>query len=68
MVIIAANRQAINSHASVIETVELLMMHLAPKQILANARVNLETDLTNEQIVRAIGGNRSENQTSRAAD
>ncbi|HEX8639383.1 MAG TPA: hypothetical protein VF692_15040, partial [Pyrinomonadaceae bacterium] len=47
-------RQAINSHPSVVETVELLTMHLAPKQILVNAHVNLKNDLTNEQIVAAI--------------
>ena len=48
---VEAIRQAINSHPGVIETVELLTMHLAPKQILVNAHVNLKNDLTNEQIV-----------------
>ena len=30
-------------------------MLLAPKQILVNAHVNLKNELTNEQIVQAIG-------------
>jgi divalent metal cation (Fe/Co/Zn/Cd) transporter len=41
-------------HHSVIETVELLTMHPAPKQIPVNAHVNLKNDLTNEQIIHAI--------------
>ncbi len=49
-----AIRNVINSHPGVVETVELLTMHLAPKQILVNAHVNLKNDLTNEQIVTAI--------------
>ena len=51
---VEAIRQAINNHPSVVETVELLTMHLAPKQILVNAHVNLKDELTNEEIVRAI--------------
>ncbi len=47
-------RQAINSHESVVEVVELLTMHLAPKQILVNAHINMKDDLTNEQIVKSI--------------
>ena len=47
-------RQAIESHKSVNEVVELLTMHLAPKQILVNAHINLKNELTNEQIVNCI--------------
>ncbi len=47
-------RQAIESHSSVNEVVELLTMHLAPKQILVNAHINLKNELTNEQIVNCI--------------
>ena len=52
--VVEAIRQAINSHPGVNKTIELLTMHLAPKQILVNAHVNLKDDLTNEQIVKAI--------------
>ena len=51
---VEAIRQSINSHSNVVETVELLTMHLAPKQILVNAHVNLKNELTNEEIVRTI--------------
>jgi len=51
---VEAIRQAIKSHPSVVEVVELLTMHLAPKQILVNAHVNLKNELTNEQIVKSI--------------
>lgn len=44
--------QAIQTHPNVVEVVELLTMHLAPKQILVNAHVNLRDELTNEQIVQ----------------
>ena len=47
-------RQAIILHPSVNGVVELLTMHLAPKQILVNAHINLRDDLTNEQIVKSI--------------
>ena len=47
-------RQAINSHPNVVQTVELLTMHLAPKQILVNAHVNLKNDLTTEQIIETV--------------
>ena len=47
-------RRTINSHESVVEVVELLTMHLAPKQILVNAHINMKDDLTNEQIVKSI--------------
>ncbi len=51
---VEAIRQAIKSHPSVVEVVELLTMHLAPKQILVNAHVNLRNDLTNKQIIESI--------------
>ena len=54
---VIAIRQAIESHSNVVKVVELLTMHLAPKQILINAHVNLRDDLilsdvfkTNEEI------------------
>jgi len=52
---------AIESHPNVVKLIELLTMHLAPKQILINAHVNLRDDLvtddierTNEEIERLI--------------
>lgn len=64
----AANRKsrqaiadAIASHPNVLKVIELLTMHLAPKQILINAHVNLKDDLvthdieqTNEEIEELI--------------
>jgi divalent metal cation (Fe/Co/Zn/Cd) transporter len=52
---VEAIRLAIKHHPNVVETVELLTMHLAPKQILVSARVNLKNELTSEEIVRIIG-------------
>jgi cation diffusion facilitator family transporter len=53
--------KAIESHPNVVKVIELLTMHLAPKQILINAHVNLRDDLvtddierTNEEIERLI--------------
>jgi divalent metal cation (Fe/Co/Zn/Cd) transporter len=37
-----------------IDVVELLTMHLAPKQILVNAHINLKNELTNEEIIKSI--------------
>ena len=57
---VEAIRQAIEMNPNVNNVVELLTMHLAPKQILVNAHVNLKNELTNEQIVgtiREIEGN-----------
>ena len=45
---------AVKEHPNVVEVVELLTMHLAPKQILVNAHVNLKNDLTYEEIVQTI--------------
>lgn len=47
--------QAILSHPNVCEVVELLTMHLAPKQILINAHVNFRDDLATDDIERTIG-------------
>lgn len=49
---VVAIKQAVESHPNVIKVVELLTMHLAPKQILINAHVNLRDDLKTEDIVR----------------
>jgi cation diffusion facilitator family transporter len=49
---VEAIRQAIKEHPNVVEVVELLTMHLAPKQILINAHINLRDDLNTEEIER----------------
>jgi len=49
-----AIRQAILSHPNVVEVVELLTMHLAPKQILINAHVNFRDDLATDEIEKSI--------------
>ena len=46
--------QAIESHANVVKLVELLTMHLAPKQILINAHINLRDDLVTGEIVNTV--------------
>jgi divalent metal cation (Fe/Co/Zn/Cd) transporter len=51
---LAAIRAAIDSHPNVCEVVELLTMHLAPKQILINAHVNLRDDLATDDIEQTI--------------
>ncbi len=48
---VLAIKQAIESHPNAVKVVELLTMHLAPKQILINAHVNLRDDLTTADIV-----------------
>lgn len=48
-------RRAILEHKNVVEVVELLTMHMAPKQILINAHVNLRNRLTTDEIERTIG-------------
>jgi len=47
-------RQAILSHEHVCEVVELLTMHLAPKQILINAHVNFSDDLGTDDIEQVV--------------
>jgi cation diffusion facilitator family transporter len=49
-----AIRGAIMAHSNVCEVVELLTMHLAPKQILINAHVNFRDDLATGDIERTI--------------
>jgi cation diffusion facilitator family transporter len=49
---IQAIRKAIESHPNVVKVIELLTMHLAPKQILINAHVNLRDDLITDDIER----------------
>lgn len=46
--------KAIESHPNVVKVIELLTMHLAPKQILINAHVNLKDDLVTPDIVKTI--------------
>lgn len=47
-------QQAINQHPDIVDVVELLTMHLAPKQILVNAHICLREDLTTPEIERVI--------------
>ncbi|HEV7743593.1 MAG TPA: cation diffusion facilitator family transporter [Pyrinomonadaceae bacterium] len=47
-----AIKAAIESHPNVVKLIELLTMHLAPKQILINAHVNLRDDLVTDDIER----------------
>ena len=51
---LAAIRGAIESHKNVREVVELLTMHLAPKQILINAHINLRDELATDDIEQTI--------------
>src|SRR6185369_1785000 len=51
---VAAIQQAIESHPNVERVVELLTMHLAPKEILINAHVQLRPDLVTTDIVQSI--------------
>ncbi len=51
---LAAIKQAIESHPNVERVVELLTMHLAPKQILINASVKLRPDLKTGDIEQSI--------------
>ena len=47
---VRAITEAIESHPNVVKVVEILTMHLAPKQILINAHVNLLKDLVTDDI------------------
>ena len=51
---VAAIKQAIESHPNVERVVELLTMHLAPKQILINAHVQLRPNLVTGEIEKSI--------------
>ncbi|MGH9873543.1 MAG: cation diffusion facilitator family transporter [Pyrinomonadaceae bacterium] len=46
--------EAIESHPNVVKVVELLTMHLAPKQILINAHINVRDDLVTGEIVKTV--------------
>jgi cation diffusion facilitator family transporter len=46
--------KAIESHPNVVKVIELLTMHLAPKQILINAHINLKDDLVTPDLVETI--------------
>ena len=46
--------QAIESHPNVVKVVELLTMHLAPKEILINAHINVRDDLVTGDIVKTV--------------
>src|SRR5215217_6315778 len=52
--VLAAIKQAIESHPNVEKVIELLTMHLAPKQILINAHVKLRPDLRTGDIEKSI--------------
>ncbi len=47
-------RRAILDHPNVVEVVELLTMHLAPKQILINAHINFRDQLATDDIEQTI--------------
>jgi cation diffusion facilitator family transporter len=51
---VRAIAKAIESHPNVVQLVELLTMHLAPKQILLNAHINVRDDLTTGDIVKTV--------------
>jgi len=51
---VEAIRQAIESHPNVEKVVELLTMHLAPKQILINAHVKMRQGLLTDEVVRTV--------------
>jgi len=51
---VSAILQAIESHPNVVKVVELLTMHLAPKQILINAHINVRDDLVTGEIVQTV--------------
>lgn len=52
--VLTAIKKAIESHPNVDRVVELLTMHLAPKQILINAHVRLRSELRTDEIVKSI--------------
>ena len=51
---VTAIKEAIESHPNVEQVLELLTMHLAPKEILINAHVKLRPDLVTGDIVKSI--------------
>ena len=51
---VSAIKAAIEGHPNGVKVVELLTMHLAPKQILINAHINLRDELVTGDIVQTI--------------
>ena len=51
----AAPTGALDTHPHVREVDALLTMHLAPKQMLVNAHINLRDQLTTDEIEQTIG-------------
>jgi cation diffusion facilitator family transporter len=51
---VEAIRQAIESHPNVEKVIELLTMHLAPKQILINAHVKIRPGLLIDEVERTV--------------
>jgi cation diffusion facilitator family transporter len=51
---VQAIAKAIESHPNVVKLVELLTMHLAPKQILLNAHINVRDDMVTGDIVKTV--------------
>jgi divalent metal cation (Fe/Co/Zn/Cd) transporter len=51
---VEAIRQAIESHPNVERVVELLTMHLAPRQILINAHVKMRQGLMTDEVERTV--------------
>ena len=51
---IKAITEAIESHPNIVKVIELLTMHLAPKQILINAHLKLRDDLVTGEIEQSI--------------
>lgn len=52
--VVTAIKEAIESHPNVEHVVELLTMHLAPRQILINAHVKLRDNLVTSDILKSI--------------
>jgi divalent metal cation (Fe/Co/Zn/Cd) transporter len=52
--VLQAIKNAIDGHPNVEKVLELLTMHLAPKQILINAHVKLRPDLNTASIVTSV--------------
>ena len=51
---VARINRAIIDHPNVVQVVELLTMHLAPRQILVNAHINLRDDLSTDEIEETV--------------
>lgn len=51
---VEAMRAAVVSHPNVMSVIDLLTMHMAPKQILVNAHVSLNEKLSGDEIVQTV--------------